>query len=616
MVPVENLHLDHVQQIVCVLESVILRCFGPDGGQVLFIRDTGQAMISCSGSRILSALRLEHPLARMVVDCVLKHSTATGDGSKTFVLLLTSLLRTIHASACKEPNVSHNYVSRYSAEAATGRHLAFKTLEFASEQLENLITAAVIPYGCSLLWEYTAPTAHLQTGAGSRHVQKLLASFFCSRLSRSQCDFATSLTCNLLSSCGFKGAQPSSLLQFLTDNFPTLHTRVSGFPFTCSRLVEGQVIHRDFASFCPPNVSDLPVKAVIFTGGLEPEILTSGEVLELACGQTSIVDFKAWAERSLSCVFANLQRLGISLLLSAVKQSPAVLSLAAQANICIVECVSEDELTLFAQLSRTQPVSDCQIIGPSNVATLTFCRPIHLGPHRYVHLAFQDSEERVMVKLWNLVICGPGEGQTDQYASAILDAILMLLSAWQPLANTSAKATEKTLNDEASTCFPTHPLAVSEPGCVIPAGGTFEFLLTRALLQQRHKNSGDSDIGTSVVSQLLADALLTVPRQIYSCSQRHFLHTQDQILNFIKSHSHPFSLLSMDDLDCCGKASASLKVIEELGLESVSCKYQLLLAVVQCASRLLQVDTVLQTHAVLNTRSHRLTSISSEGEAQ
>lgn len=64
MVPVENLHLDHVQQIVCVLESVILRCFGPDGGQVLFIRDTGQAMISRSGSRILSALRLEHPLAR------------------------------------------------------------------------------------------------------------------------------------------------------------------------------------------------------------------------------------------------------------------------------------------------------------------------------------------------------------------------------------------------------------------------------------------------------------------------------------------------------------------------------------------------------------------------
>lgn len=222
-----------------------------------------------------------------------------------------------------------------------------------------------------------------------------------------------------------------------------------------------------------------------------------------------------------------------------------------------------------------------------------------------------------MVKPCNLVVCGPGEGPTDQYASAILGAIRMLLSAWQPLADASAKSTEKTLSSEASACFQTHPLAMSEPGCVIPAGGTFEFLLTRALLQHRHKTSGDSDVGASVGSQLLADALLTVPRHIYSCSQRHFLHTQDRLLNSIQAHPHPFSLLSMDELDCCGMASASLKVfIEELGLESVTCKYQLLLAVVQCASRLLQVDSVLQTHGLLNTRPHRLTSISSEGEEQ
>lgn len=321
---------------------------------------------------------------RMVVDCVLKHSAATGDGSKSFVLLLASLLRAFHAAACKEPNVSHIYMSRYSAEAATARHLANKMLEFASGQLENLIATAVAPYVRSLSWENVTPPAQLQTGADSQSVPKLLASFFHSRLSRSQCDFATGLACDLLIGCKFQIAQPLLSLQFLTDNFPILHTRVSGFPFTCSRLVEGQVIHRDFATPCPPHSSDLPVKAVVFTGDLEPEILTSGEVLDLVCGQTDIVKFKAWAERSLRCIFANLQRLGISLLLSAVKQSPAVLSLAAQANICVVECVSKEDLTLFAQLSQTQAVSDCQIIGPNNIARLTFCRPIHLGAHRYV----------------------------------------------------------------------------------------------------------------------------------------------------------------------------------------------------------------------------------------
>lgn len=333
----------------------------------------------------------------MVVDCVLKHSAATGDGSKTFVLLLASLLRTIHAAACKEPHASHTYMTRYSAEAATARHLAYKILEFASGQLEDLIATAVSPYGRSLSWEGIAPTAQLQPHTDSQCVQRLLASFFRSRLSRSQGHFATSLACDLLTSCQFKGAQSLSSLQFLTDNFPVMHTCVSGFPFTCSRLVEGQVIHRDFATPCPPTGSDLPVRAVVFTGDLEPEILTSGEVLDLVCGQTNIVKFKAWAERSLRCIFANLQRLDISLLLSAVKQSPAVLSLAAQANICVVECVSKDDLALFTQLSRAQAVSDCQIIGPKNIATLTFCRPIHLGAHRYVNFILYFFN---VVSLW------------------------------------------------------------------------------------------------------------------------------------------------------------------------------------------------------------------------
>lgn len=64
MLPVEHLHLEHVLQTVCVLESVVLRSFGPEGGQVLFTRDTGQAMLSRSGTHILTALRLDHPLAR------------------------------------------------------------------------------------------------------------------------------------------------------------------------------------------------------------------------------------------------------------------------------------------------------------------------------------------------------------------------------------------------------------------------------------------------------------------------------------------------------------------------------------------------------------------------
>ncbi|KAG8012622.1 Bardet-Biedl syndrome 10 protein [Nibea albiflora] len=390
MVPVEHLHLKHVLQTVCVLESVILRSFGPDGGQVLFIRDTGQAMLSRSGARILTALRLEHPIARMVVECVLKHSIITGDGSKTFILLLASLLRMIHATACKESNVSQTYNSRDAAEAATARRLADELL-----------------------------------------------------------------------------------------------------------------------------------------------------------------------------------------------QSAAVLALAAQADMCIVECVSEDELSLFAQLSGARPVSDCSMIEPDQIATLTFCRPILLGAHRYVHVAFHDSEERVMVAPCSLVICGPGEGPTDQYVCAFQDAIRMLLSTWEPMSMTAVAASKRTLH-------------------------------------------------------LLAKALLSVPRQIYFHSPRSFLQTQTRLLSFIENHSHPLCLIHKQEhstvlvqgqdesvcpleegkqsIHCCREDDVSSKIfILDLGLESVSCKYQLLLAVLQCVSSLLRMDTMLCTHSALHTQSRRLANISWEG---
>ncbi|XP_059190931.1 Bardet-Biedl syndrome 10 protein [Centropristis striata] len=652
---VEHLYLEHVLQSVCVLESVILRSFGPEGGQVLFTRDTGQAMLSRSGTRVLTALRLEHPLARMVVECVSKHSNATGDGSKTFILLLASLLRMIHTTACKEPNVSHTYNSRKAAEAATARHLADEMLAFASKRLDEFIATGVVPYGCCLSWEDFTAKTQSPAHTNNHCVQRLLASFFHTRLGPTHCDFISNLTCKLLTHWKVKNDLHSSSLQFLDQNFAALHTQVSGFPISCSRLIEGQVIHRDFATPYPQTDHQL-VKAVIFTGYLQPKLLSAGEVLELGGEQgveensrkgRSIVQFSAWAERSLECIIANLQSLGVSVLLSAVKQSAAVMTFAAQAEMCIVECVSEDELSLFARLSGATPVSDCWMIEPEHVATLTFCRPILLGAHRYVHVAFQDSEERVTVKPFSLVICGAGEGQTDQYTSAFQDAIRMLLSTWEPMGMTATITSERTLQPNKSTPLHTDsdiPNAslskqqVLESGCVIPAGGTFEFLLSHALLQHGSSLSVSDDATVCVPAffKLLANALLSVPRQIYSHSPRRFLQTQTRFLSLIQNHSHPFSIVNKQEHNtiptqsrgksecpleagkltkhCCGEADMSSNVyMSDSGLESISCKYQLLLAVLQCASSLLHVDTVLHTCNSLHTQSRRLKNISWEG---
>lgn len=317
------------------------------------------------------------------MECVWKHSIVTGDGSKTFILLLASLLRMIHTTVSKEPNVSSSYNSTEAAETATARHLAYKLLAFASKDLDDLIAMKVVPYGCCISWEdFTAKTQSSTHTNGC--MKKLLASFFHTRLGFVHCDFISDLTCELLRTWKYKNKSPSFCLQFLGDNFPALHTAVSGFPVSTSRLIEGQVIHRDFATPCP-QIDHRPVKAVVFTGSLQPKLFSTGDVLGLM-EERSILDFNAWSERSLECIIANLKTLGVSVLLSAVKQSAAVLALATQAEMCFVECISEEEITLFAQLSGATPVSDCWAIEPKHVATLTFCRPILLGAHRYENM--------------------------------------------------------------------------------------------------------------------------------------------------------------------------------------------------------------------------------------
>ncbi|XP_029952707.1 BBSome complex assembly protein BBS10 [Salarias fasciatus] len=635
MLPLERLRLKDVLQTVCVLESVILHSFGPEGGQVLFTRDTGQAMLSRSGTHVLTALHLQNPVARFVVECVRKHSAATGDGSKTFILLLASLLRMIHAAASKEPHSSQSYNSREAAETASARCLADKLLAFASRELDDIIITEVLPYGCCVSWDDFTAKTQSSNQTNNLYVQTLLASFFHTRLSHLHCDFMSNLLFDFLNCWKFKKRLPSFSVQYLNDKFPALHTPVSGFPVSASHLIDGQVIHRDFATPVPHNYQQ-PVKAVVVTGWLQSKILDQGEILDLgaagAVEDNSILHFNTWNERSLECIIAKLRTLRVSLLLCAVKQSAATLALATQAQICVVECVSEDELSVFAQLSGATPVSDCWIIGPEHVATLSFCKPIQLGAHRYVHVAFHDSEEMIKVSPCSLVLCGPGEEQTNQYTSAFRDAICMLLTTCEPLpltVNTTSRRKltsvfgrsehEDRQTDSSSTI--SHHKQVLETGCVMPAGGTFEFVLHHALRKHSHDCSISVSAETPIaVSQLLANALLSIPRQIYSHSRRGFLETQTRVIGFLLNHSHLLGLMpkherntssahrdeSKPSSHCSGADDVpSEDSTLDLGLESVSCKYQLLLNVLQCLAGLLRVDAILHTpHSHSRTLTH------------
>lgn len=166
---------------------------------------------------------------------------------------------------------------------------------------------------------------------------------------------------------------------------------------------------------------------------------------------------------------------------------------------------------------------------------------------------------------------------------------------------------------------PPHQWGLIAPGCVVPAGGTFEFLLHHALSQYGHSSLVYSHTYLDIsVSQLLANALLSVPRHIYSHSPRHFLQVQARLLSLVNTQSHNKFLKqnlggSISNMRGCRAIEMPLReFMFDLGLESVSCKHQLLLSVLKCLSSLLQIDSILHIHTALPSKIQALSDISGE----
>lgn len=61
---VHSLDIGTLIQIAEALESIVCQCFGPNGGQVLFTKATGEILVTRDGQRVLNSLLLDHPIAR------------------------------------------------------------------------------------------------------------------------------------------------------------------------------------------------------------------------------------------------------------------------------------------------------------------------------------------------------------------------------------------------------------------------------------------------------------------------------------------------------------------------------------------------------------------------
>ncbi|MBN3306436.1 BBS10 protein, partial [Amia calva] len=559
MKDVQSLGIGTLVQIAETLESIVGRCFGPHGGQVLFTKATGEVLLTRDGKQIFTSLLLDHPVARVLVDCISVHCSVTGDGAKSFILLLSALLRGLQASVGKGTagqTTCHRSLNRGKQVSHELRRVANCLLTFQTHVLEGIIQQHLGQHVTSLF-------SHDGRTTGKDKLQSIMEAYFCGKTGRAHCRLLSALACDYYFKCNCEGNRVGAL-SLICEHFSELHTTVTGLPVSSSQILEGLVLHRDFTVHCP---TDGQLNIVVVTEPIQPSFSASGTTLHLG-SDSQLQSCYSWISDRVEEMMNSLHQSQVKLLLSSVKQSDLVLSYAKLRGISVVECIEEDELALFCSCSGASPLassSDVLQVRQEQLAGAVFCRPVLLGSHRYAHVRLLPQ---TVFAPHCLVLCGTVPGLSEQYVSAFHGAFCML---------------RRTLNvvlvNQCRVCFsdvapgsssrPGQSESLVEAGSMLPVGGSFEFLLQHYLklysTQSLHPD-------TKTACDLLAEAVLNIPRTIYrgKGTNRRFLQVYTEFKNEIQRKAQR-------------KEGPVL-------YESVSCKYQLLLSVLQCLRTLVAAD--------------------------
>ncbi|XP_066541756.1 Bardet-Biedl syndrome 10 protein [Hoplias malabaricus] len=613
MLEAESVSLHASLSVVGALECVVRRCVGPNGGSVLYTKDTGEILITRHGQHILTTLCLDHPMARMVLECVCAHNHVTADGSKSFILLLAALLRGIRDSANKCHKGSWN--------PATPRKLANQLLAFCGKELDDAIAHGVVPYASSLFGvsEYRREGGVLLA---------LVRGYLAGRVGIGQAEVLTSLLYNLYSKTSNK--QDSDIVEpisFLHSNFSRLHVKLSGLPLSCTQVVEGLVLACDWSVW---KETEGPAKVLIVCESLDNPLDATGDNMSICFQQ----DWFLRSERLMKQKLTNLQSLQVSVLLSAVKQPECVLEWARLNGISVLECCDSERLDLLCELTNAEVLPMQPLL---RITMLTFYSRLQLRGCRYAHLGVPPND---LIATHTLVLCAPTPGIVEQSARTSQGICTMLHHLCQSTLRTREgpndthslnqshalsidrdsqthdqsclstplphqQQTQRSSLDRSQDCIKDFWAAILKAGEVLPVGGVFELLLHHSLLHG--SNHGDSES-----QRLLAEAILSMPRSVHSHRPRYFLQQQAQFMSKLQLHKqgHTLSELRLESELRFGIGPVRS---DYLCLEPICSKHQLVLSVLQCVNRLLCVGTILHTRTPLY-RSHAAPSEDSEEE--
>nr|XP_003219453.1 PREDICTED: Bardet-Biedl syndrome 10 protein [Anolis carolinensis] len=414
---VTGLELRRLAEEASSLASVVRGSLGPQGGQVLLTRPTGEILLSRDGERVLRALNLDSPTARMMITCLSTHCNLVGDGAKTFIVLLSALLQEIE-KLDKGSNAyffkTHRERNKYKEKGYMMKQVSQFLSVFQVEILDPLVTQKL---GKHFQTVFSASGTELNRTT----VKLVLEAYFCGKVGYNRQKYMCQLAYNFF----FKTTAEkdrNEVLPLVDKYFPELHTTVTGLPVSHSQILDGLVLLRDFAVYCP---SDGDKKVLIITEPIHSSLSQLGTEVAIS-GESQYEASELWITKRTKALMKHLQDNNIGVLLSGIKQHEIVHYCAKNSGICIVECLSREEISLICKITNIspfQPSLDNICTEITETAIATFCQPLQIGTKRFVHINFART---CALQPCCVVFCGPVHGLNEQHACAFHGAFKML----------------------------------------------------------------------------------------------------------------------------------------------------------------------------------------------
>lgn len=530
-------------QIARALESLVLRGFGPQGLQTLMCTSTGQVLVTNNGATIFNALHIGHPAGRLMVKAIDKMIQYTGDGSKTFIVMLSEILQQID---CKYTEKDRGKMIR---EVTHFTHNVFPVLQ--KQVLDHSRTSSLI----------NDKKAFCDSFDGV--LRSVISPHYSARV-------VESLVTTVTSSFNFDLPSDSFYEQvfIITQNFSQFVIKTVGPSVTDSTALDSFIIQRDFAihfNLCPME----KVRFVILMCSIEEQVKQEDNESIYLSTNDSLRNFMLYQRERVDKFAQMCVEQKINVVISSVGIPKYCLQVLGPRNISVIHYLEEEDVEFLSQMCRKHVILEFPRVqfSEKEIFVASSCQRVIIGGKPCVQLT--PCGEGLAPFTKTLILAAPTDSLCGQLYTVIHKAIKSVYLS----------------------------LILSEgPSCssaTIPGGTSFELMCSH-FLTRWCKSKTLVDEGVQMAS-ILAEAFVGVARILHRNVTE---TTQNQTRDFLIKLSRVWERdADMDSLHCLGfDRRGTLRDMDKEGvLEPIALKFHLVSCLMDLLCTLLKTDGIIGT---------------------